>query len=88
MGCACCAIDYNKLEREIDAGRVADLERALAGLAGEGLFVVGDKVIYCPECQAAIARLQERVAARLRRQTLDGLKGLLDRAYDSRLRNI
>ncbi len=84
MGCACCAIDYRKIESEIDAGRVEDIDRALAELAGEGLYIVGDKLIYCPDCEAAIARLRQRVAARLRRQTLDGLQDLLNRAYDSR----
>jgi hypothetical protein len=84
MGCACCAIDYRKIESEIDAGRVEDVDRALTGLAGEGLYIVGDRLIYCPDCEAVIARLRQRVAARLRRQTLDGLQGLLDRAYDSR----
>lgn len=84
MSCACCAVDYEKLGADVDAGRVEDVERAVMELAGEDLYVAGDLVVYCPGCRAAVARLKERVAARLRRQTLDGIQDLLGRAYDAR----
>ena len=84
MSCACCAVDYEKIGREVDLGLVEDVERAVRELAGEDLHVADGLVIYCPGCSAAIARLQERVASRLRRSTLEGIQDLLGRAYDSR----
>ena len=84
MSCACCAVDYEKLGRAVDSGLVEDVECAVRELAGADLYLVDDLVIYCPGCSAAIARLQERVASRLRHRTLDGIQELLGRAYDSR----
>jgi hypothetical protein len=88
MSCSCCAIDYDKLGKEIDAGRMEDVERAVAELAGEDLYLRDGVVIYCPGCQAAIARLKERVAARLRHQTLDGIQELMGRARDTKNKNL
>ncbi len=78
------ATPQKKIGRAVESGLVEDVERAVRELAGENLHVADGLVIYCPGCSAAIARLQERVASRLRRATLDGIQDLLGRAYDSR----
>ena len=84
MGCPACKIDYAGIEKKIDSGQITADDQLQKELEAEDLFLMGGLVIYCPSCRETIARLKARVASRLRKETLSGIKELLDRAYDER----
>ncbi len=84
MGCPACNIDYERVERRIDSGQIQG-EAQLVRELGEGdLYLAGGLVIYCPSCRETLERLKERIAARLRRETLAGIQDLLGRAWEER----
>jgi hypothetical protein len=85
MGCPACSIDYDRIEREIESGRIIDDKTLCEELEKEDLFITENGlVIYCPSCRETIQRLKDRVAAVLRKKTISGIKELLDRAYEER----
>ncbi len=84
MGCPACDTDYDKLEQEIDTGRLHNREELEQRLADENLFVSGPAVVYCPGCARKINRLMDRVASELRKQTVAGIHDLLSRNRNER----
>ena len=84
MGCPACHTDYHELEHDIDAGELHGTDELEKRIAGGSLFLSGPTVIYCPGCAQKISRLTDRVASRLRKQTLAGIHDLLGRARDER----
>lgn len=84
MGCPACDTDYDKLEQEIDTGRLNDRDELEKRLACGDLFISGPAVVYCPGCAQTISRLMDRVASRLRKQTLAGIHDLLSNARNER----
>ncbi|MFH1067996.1 MAG: hypothetical protein V1794_00110 [Candidatus Glassbacteria bacterium] len=87
MGCPACKIDYGQIEKGIERGEIRDRDRLLSELALEDLFLTGDgSVAYCPSCRETIQRLLDRVASRLRKETLANIGALLDKAHEARRR--
>ncbi|MEA1995990.1 MAG: hypothetical protein U9N45_00040 [Gemmatimonadota bacterium] len=84
MGCPACCTDYVGIERRIDNGEFVDADLLLRALEAEELFLTGGMVVYCPSCIETIERLKERVASKLRKDTVSNIKVLLDQAYDAR----
>ncbi|MBW7995088.1 MAG: hypothetical protein FVQ81_00665 [Candidatus Glassbacteria bacterium] len=84
MGCPACETDYDILEQDIENGRLASREQLENRLAAVKLSISGATVVYCPGCREKIACLMDRVAVRLRKETLSGIHDLLDRALEER----
>ena len=84
MGCPACEMDYDLLEQDIANGRLKNRQELENRLAASELYISGATVIYCPGCREKIARLMDRVASQLRKETLAGIHDLLDRAHEER----
>ena len=85
MGCPACKIDYGQIERSIEDGEIRDREQLVSQLSAVDLFIGNaGSVLYCSSCQETIQRLLDRVASRLRKETLANIGVLLDRAHEAR----
>ena len=81
MGCPLCKTDFDRLEEKVAKGDIKRAQELTEEIESE-LFLSRGLVIYCPDCKNKIASLYERIASRLRKETIAGIGNLLDQAHE------
>ena len=84
MSCPACNLDYKEITEQIKEGNLGVVDNLIESLKASQGAESGAVIIFCPSCRETLARLQDRVASRLRKQTLGNIHNMLDEAYERR----